>query len=72
MGSTAITGYAWDLAGFAAGAAIDRFLALGLDTARCSELLADKFLQPMRRKGRRVTLLGMGGIAADEPTLEDF
>jgi hypothetical protein len=27
-----ITGYAWDLAGFAASAATDRYLALGLDT----------------------------------------
>ena len=33
MGSRAITGYAWDLAEFAASAAIDGFLALGLDTA---------------------------------------
>ena len=51
MGYKAIYAYAWDVAEIGVSAAVDRFLALGLDTVTIvGSYHAGKFLRPARQK----------------------
>jgi hypothetical protein len=53
MGYKAIYGYPWDLAETGVGAAVERFLALGLDTVTIAgSYHAGKFLRPHGRTGK--------------------
>ena len=53
MGYKAIYAYPWDLAETGVGAAIDRFLALGLDTVTVAgSYHAGKFLRPHGQTGK--------------------
>ena len=53
MGYKAIYAYPWDLAETGVGAAVDRFLALGLDTVTVAgSYHAGKFLRPHGQTGK--------------------
>ena len=53
MGYKAIYAYAWDIAEIGVSAAVDRFLALGLDTVTIAgSYHAGKFLRPHGKSGK--------------------